>query len=286
MERKYIARLLITCPDRSGIVASVTNFLFSHGVNITALDQYSSDAEGGDFFLRLEFHTPHLDITKPALETAFQTVVADRFDMDWRLTYGAQTKQMALFVSKEEHCLMELLWRWSRGELPCDISMVVSNHPDNKESVESFGVPYHYLPVTPETKDQVEARLLELLDNKPDLIVLARYMQILSPNFVQHFPDRIINIHHSFLPAFAGADPYRQAAERGVKIIGATAHYVTAELDGGPIIEQDVARISHRHNTNDMKDLGRDLERQVLARAVRWHLDDKIIIHGNKTVIF
>ena len=281
-----IARLRITCPDKPGIVAAVTTFLANHGANITALDQYSTDPEGGVFFMRLEFHTPHMDLARPALENAFQRVIAEPFQMNWRATYAAEPRRMAILVSQQEHCLLELLWRWSRGELPCQVAMVISNYPDHKEQVESFGVPYHYVPVASETKAEAEARMLELLENKVDIIVLARYMQILSSEFVSHYPNRIINIHHSFLPAFIGADPYRQAKERGVKLIGATAHYVTADLDAGPIIEQDVARVSHRDTVVDLKDLGRDLERSVLARAVRWHLDDRIIIHVNKTVVF
>lgn len=280
------ARLLITCPDKPGIVAAVTNFLFSHNVNITALDQHSTKAEGGVFFMRLEFQTPHLDVTRDALEEAFARVVADRFNMDWRMCYACSPKRMAILVSGHEHCLMELLWRWSRGELHTDVVMVISNHPVCKEKVDAFGVPFHHIPVEKGDKAASEAQMIELMDGKVDCVVLARYMQILSPEFVSHFEGRIINIHHSFLPAFAGADPYRQAYEKGVKLIGATAHYVTAELDAGPIIEQDLARVNHRHSVKDLKDMGRDLERQVLARAVRWHLDDRIIAHGNKTVVF
>ena len=280
------ARLLITCPDKPGIVAAVSGFLFSHGANITALDQHTTDPEGGDFFMRLEFQTPHLDLTRPALEKAFADVVGERFSMQWTFAYAAQLKRTALMVSRWDHCLLELLWRWARGELPCEVAMVVSNHPDLKEAVERFGVPFHYVPVTPDTKAEAETRMLELMDGKVDLVVLARYMQIVSSGFIEPYQGRIINIHHSFLPAFVGADPYRQAYERGVKVIGATAHYVSEELDAGPIIEQDVARVSHRHSVEALKDLGRDLERQVLARAVRAHLDDRIIIDGNKTVVF
>jgi formyltetrahydrofolate deformylase len=286
MYKDTVARLRITCPDQPGIVAAVTGFLYSHGVNITALDQHSSDAEGGVFFMRLEFQTPHLDVTRPALEQAFQQVVAERFDMDWRITYGADTKRMAILVSAQEHCLMELLWRWKRGELDCQVTAVISNHPNHRESVEMFGVEYHYIPVEQDTKAEAEERMLEVLEDSADVVVLARYMQVLSGGFVSRFPERIVNIHHSFLPAFAGADPYRQAKERGVKIIGATAHYVTEELDAGPIIAQDIARVTHRHSVEDLKDIGRDLERQVLARAVRYHLDDRIIVHRNTTFIF
>lgn len=286
METQNLARLRITCPDQPGIVAAVTGFLYSHNVNITALDQHSTDAEGGTFFMRLEFQIPYLDVTRQALESAFATVVAGRFSMDWRMTYGADATRVAILVSRDDHCLMELMWRWARGELDCRVERVISNHPDHRESVERFGTPYHYIPVEDGGRAEAEARILELLADRTDLVILARYMQILSPGFVSRFRDRIINIHHSFLPAFIGADPYRQAYDKGVKLIGATAHYVTEELDRGPIIEQDVARVSHRQSVRDLKDLGRDLERQVLARAVRAHLDDRIIIFGNKTVVF
>ncbi|MGE4298886.1 MAG: formyltetrahydrofolate deformylase [Desulfovibrionaceae bacterium] len=286
MHPEATARLLISCPDLPGIVASVTGFIFTHNANITDLEQHSTDPEGGELFMRLEFQTPHLKVTKNALEEAFQRVVAERYGMQWTVSYADNIKRVAIFVSKEEHCLMELLWRWKRGELPCQIAMVVSNHPDHRESVESFGVPYHYVPVTSDNKAESEARILELLDGKIDLVVLARYMQILSPEFVARYENAIINIHHSFLPAFAGAAPYRQAHERGVKIIGATAHFVTPQLDEGPIIEQDVAKVTHRNDMQDLMDIGRDLERQVLARAVKWHLEDKVIIHGNKTIVF
>jgi formyltetrahydrofolate deformylase len=280
------ARLLITCPDRPGIVSAVTTFLFQHGANITELDQHSSDPEGGRFFLRLEFQTPQLDLTRKALNAAFGDAVGRRFGMDWKMTYAADRLRLAILVSKHDHCLLELLWRWSRAELPVDISVVISNHADLREAVERFGVPFEYVPNLPETRAGAEARMLERLDGSVDLIVLARYMRVLSGEFVARFPNRIINIHHSFLPAFAGAEPYRQAYDHGVKLIGATAHYVTAELDQGPIIEQDTARVSHRYSTGDLRQLGRDLERQVLARAVRWQVEDRIIVDGNKTVVF
>lgn len=280
------ARLLITCPDRPGIVASVSNFLYSHGANITALDQHSTDPEGGNFFMRLEFQTPHLNISKAGLEKSFAEVVAHRFDMKWRISYAQDIKRMAILVSKYDHALMELLWRWKQGQLLTHIVMVISNHPDLKDSVASFGIPYHHIAISKESKEECENNILELLDNKIDVIVLARYMQILSGKFVTSYPYKIINIHHSFLPAFIGANPYKQAYDRGVKLIGATAHYVTEELDAGPIIEQGVARVSHRHSVHDLKELGRDLERQVLARAVQWHLQDRIIVHENKTVVF
>ncbi|MDX1546016.1 MAG: formyltetrahydrofolate deformylase [Rhodothermales bacterium] len=286
MAEDTIARLLIRCPDRPGIVAAVSSFFYNHGANITALDQYSTDPEGGVFFMRVEFQTPHLDLSRPVLERTFDQAVARRYEMDWRLSYAAERQTMALLVSKYDHALLELLWRWQRGDLPAEVTMVISNHPDLREAVERFGVPYHHVPVTRETKPEAEARVLELLDGQADVIVLARYMQILTDGFVARYPNRIINIHHSFLPAFVGAAPYRQAYERGVKLIGATAHYVTAELDEGPIIEQDVIRVSHRESVETLKALGQQIERDVLARAVRWHLEDRLIVHGNKTVAF
>ena len=286
MNPETTARLLITCPDCPGIVAAVSNLLYNHGANVTALDQHSTDPEDGTFFMRLEFQTPHLDVSRTALERAFGETVAARYRMDWRIAPAADPKKMAILVSRLDHGLLELLWRCSRGELAAQTVCVISNHPDLGRSVESFGVPFHHVPVTPETKAEAEARMLELLDGQVELVVLARYMQILSEDFVARFPARIINIHHSFLPAFVGADPYRRAFERGVKLIGATAHYVTSDLDEGPIIDQDVIRVSHRHGIADLKMLGSDIERAVLARAVKWHLEDRVIVHGNKTVVF
>lgn len=280
------ARLLIQCPDRPGIVASVSNFFFNHGANITALDQHSTDPAGGDFFMRLEFQTPHLDLSRPVLERSFGDTVAARFEMDWRLSFGADVKKMAILVSKYDHALLELLWRVDREELPCQLTMVISNHPDLEGEVARFDIPYHHVPMEKGAKEEGESRMMELLGDDVDVIVLARYMQILSPAFVDRYPNRIINIHHSFLPAFVGAGPYRQAYERGVKLIGATAHYVTHELDMGPIIEQDVIRVSHRQGPDELKRLGRDIERTVLARAVRWHLEDRLLVHENKTVVF
>ncbi|MBI4806206.1 MAG: formyltetrahydrofolate deformylase [Desulfovibrio sp.] len=282
------ARLLITCPDRPGIVAAVSQFIFTHGANITQLDQHSTDPEGGTLFMRLEFQTPNLDLGREALMSAFDRVVAKPFEMRWGIYYAWPPKKLAIMVSRHEHCLMELLWRVSRGELPCSLSMVISNHPDLRHEVERFGVPFHHVPVPRDTegKQGAENAILEHLAGHADAVVLARYMQILSADFISQAPGPVINIHHSFLPAFVGSAPYHQAFDRGVKIIGATAHYVTEELDAGPIIAQDVAHVSHRHGVEDLKDLGRDLERQVLARAVKAHLEDRIIIDGNKTVVF
>ncbi|ANY67965.1 formyltetrahydrofolate deformylase [Paenibacillus algorifonticola] len=279
------ARMLISCPDRSGIVAAVSHFLYEHGANIVQSDQYTMNPEGGMFFIRFEFDLADLDKELPVLVEDFARV-ADRFDMKWHTFRASRKKRLAIFVSKEDHCLMELLWQWKAGDLDADIAMVVSNHPDMREMVEGFGIPYHHIPVTADTKAEAERKQMEVVADKADIIVLARYMQIISPKFIEQFPNRIINIHHSFLPAFVGGKPYAQAYQRGVKIIGATAHYVTEELDGGPIIEQDVQRVSHRDNVDDLKRIGRTIERVVLARAVKWHIEDRIIVHHNKTVVF
>jgi formyltetrahydrofolate deformylase len=280
------AILLVQCPDRPGIIAAISSFLFRHGANITDFDQHTSDDEGGVYFTRLEFQTDRLDLPLEDLERAFALDVARPFAMEWRLSLSSQRKRIAVLVSRHDHALHELLWSWRRGDLRADVTVVVSNHPDLRAGVESFGVPFEHVPNSRERRDEAEAEMASLLQDRADLVVLARYMQIVSAPFVARWPNRMINIHHSFLPAFAGADPYRQAYERGVKIVGATAHYVTAELDAGPIIEQDVGRVTHRHSIEDLKHLGRDLERRVLARAVRWHCEDRIIVHGNKTVVF
>ncbi|KGQ22317.1 formyltetrahydrofolate deformylase [Thermus filiformis] len=281
------ARLVITCPDRPGIVAAVSGFLFQSGANITDLQQHSTDPEGGTFFMRVAFDTAHLLLDRKAFTERFQEEVAGPFRMAWRLGLEKDRPRVALLVSRQAHALLELLWRWRTGELKAEIRLVVSNHPDHRDEVERFGIPYHHVPVEKGRKEEAEERILALLEEeKVELVVLARYMQILSPRFVERYPMRIINIHHSFLPAFAGADPYRQAYERGVKLIGATAHYVTEELDQGPIIEQDVVRVSHRHGVAELRRLGRELERAVLARAVKWHLEDRVLVHGNRTVVF
>lgn len=286
MNPETLARLLVTCPDRPGIVAAVTGFLYRHGVNITDLDQHSSDASGGTFFLRLEFQTPGLDVGRAALSEAFDEAVAKPFGMTWRLSYAIDRPRMAILVSRHDHAVLELLWRWQRGELPVDIPVVISNHPDLRTAVERFGVPFEHIPVTADSLVEVEQLLSQRLDDRADFLVLARYMRILGADFVARWPGRIINIHHSFLPAFVGAEPYRRAYERGVKLIGATAHYVTADLDQGPIIEQDTVRVTHRKDAAELKRLGADLERQVLARAVRWHVESRVIVDGNKTVVF
>lgn len=280
------ARLLVTCPDQPGIISAVSTFLYQHGANITDLDQHSSDLNGGRFFLRLEFQTEKLDCTLGALEANFSKQVADKYRMEWRLSYARDKKRMAILVSKHDHVLMELLWRTMRGNLPATIPMVISNHQELRGEVERFGIPYHYVPVSADNKAEAYASMIAMLDGQVDLIVLARYMQILTPEFVDRFPQQIINIHHSFLPAFIGANPYLQAWQRGVKLIGATSHYVTDELDQGPIIEQNVHRVSHRHSAEELKALGQDVERNVLLRAVQWHLEDRVIVDGNKTVVF
>lgn len=291
------ARLLVTCPDRSGIVAAVSGFLHQRGVNITHSDQHSTDPEGGRFFLRQEFYLPGLEGRIEELARDFAREVAANYDMKWQLVSARRKKRMAVLVSRQDHALMDLLWRVGRGEMHAEVPVVISNHPDLGRAVESFGVQFQHVHV-PEAGDAPrtrglsipEERMLEILDGQPggpvDFVVLARYMRILTPAFVKRFPQRIINIHHSFLPAFEGADPYRRASERGVKLIGATAHYVTGRLDKGPIIEQDVIRVSHRHRLDELKLLGRDIERQVLSRAVRWHLEDRVLVDGNKTIVF
>jgi formyltetrahydrofolate deformylase len=280
-----VARLLISCRDRHGIVAAVSAGIARAGANIVSSEQHSTDPEGGTFFLRMELHVEGLAAKWPELEASLGGTAAE-FEMDWSLRLAATRKRVALFVSRQDHCLLDLLWRWRRGELPMDVVTVVSNHPDLEADVRSFGVPYHHVPVSAETKPEAEARELELLQGQVDLVVLARYMQVLSGDFLRGIGAPVINIHHSFLPAFVGADPYVRAHERGVKLIGATAHYATEELDAGPIIEQDVARVSHRQDPDELALIGRDIERLVLARAVSWHLDDRVVVDGNRTVVF
>jgi formyltetrahydrofolate deformylase len=283
------ARLLISCPDQRGIVAAVSHFLFEHGANVLDADQHSTDPSGGTFFMRMEFHLDGLDLAGEELERAFAASVAERFAMEWRISYARRRKRVAVFVSREEHCLLDLLWRWRSGDLDAEIGLVVSNHRDAERDVASFGVPFVHVPLTRASKAQAEGEALAHLRGARgpfDLIVLARYMQIVSGGFLAAAGMPLINIHHSFLPAFAGADPYRRASERGVKIIGATAHYVTEELDAGPIIEQDVARVSHRDSVAELVRIGRDIERTVLARAVARHLADRVLVHENRTVVF
>jgi formyltetrahydrofolate deformylase len=278
-------RLLISCSDRPGIVAAVSQFLFERGANIVHSDQHTTDPTGGAFFMRVAFDLP--DMAGRAGELAGQfRLVADRFAMDWRLEDAGRPKRLAIFVSREAHCLLELLWQQQAGDLPAQIVQVISNHEDLRPAVEARGIPYHCIPVTADQKAAAEQQQMALLEGQADVIALARYMQILSPEFIRRWPNRIINIHHSFLPAFVGARPYDQAYRRGVKLIGATAHYVTAELDAGPIIEQDVERVDHRHGPEELRRIGRAIERVVLARALRWHIDDRVLVYGNKTVVF
>ncbi|MGE3961262.1 MAG: formyltetrahydrofolate deformylase [Dehalococcoidia bacterium] len=281
-----VLRLLVQCPDRPGIVAAVSQFLFTHGANIMQADQFSTADGSGRFFLRVEFQTEGLDCSKDELEARFGAEIAGRFEMDWRLS-GDRRKRAALLASRFDHCLLDLLWRWRRGELDVDIPLVISNHDVLRDDVATFGIPYHYLPVQQGKRAEQEAEIRALLrEHEIDVVVLARYMQILSGDFIGEYPNRIINIHHSFLPAFAGADPYGRAFDRGVKIIGATAHYATEDLDEGPIIEQDVERVSHRDSRDDLVRVGREVERSVLARAVQWHLEDRVFVHENRTVVF
>lgn len=280
------ARLLVSCPDRPGIVAAVSQFLYAHGANILDSSQHSTNPTGGEFFMRMVFQLDGLDVSRPQFERAFAEVVARPFEMDWRVAYADKRKRMAILVSKYDHALLELLWRVRSGEVEVEIPFVISNHADLKELVEGFGLLFHHVPVTKETKAEAEERVLARLEGEADFVVLARYMQILSPRFVAAYKNRIINIHHSFLPAFVGANPYKHAYERGVKLIGATAHYVTDDLDEGPIIEQDVRRVSHRESVADLVRVGREIERAVLARAVAAHVEDRVLVFGNKTVVF
>jgi len=280
-----IATLLVSCPDRRGIVAALAQLLYGHGANILDADQHT-DARAGMFFQRIRFDLSQIHTDRTALEAAIREV-AERFSMSWRLAHADRPKRVAVFVSKYDHCLYDLLLRQRAGELACEIPLIVSNHPDLKPVAEQFGVPFEVFPITPETKVAQEEREMARLETLAiDLVVLARYMQVLSPEFTAAWPARIVNIHHSFLPAFTGGKPYHQAHERGVKLIGATAHYATPDLDEGPIIDQDVARCSHRDAVADLIRKGRDLEKLVLARAVRWHLEDRILVYGNKTVVF
>ena len=280
-----IGRLLVTCPDRPGIVAGVSRCLYDHGANIVESQQYSTNPSGGTFFLLIGFHLPGLAHRMAAMQQALSQL-AGQFAMTWRMTRAADRKRIAIFVSRSDHALRELLWRTESGELNADIRMVISNHQTAEELVTGWGIPFHYVPISPDTKAAAESSELVLLKDQVDLVVLARYMQILSAGFLASFPHPIINIHHSFLPAFAGGNPHQEAAARGVKLIGATAHYVTGELDAGPIIEQDIVRVDHRCSVDDLRRMGQHVERSVLARAVGWHLDDRVIVHQNKTIVF
>ncbi len=283
MEPRY--RLVISCPDRVGIVAMVSNFISSHGGSIAEASQHSDDATSW-FFMRYEISTRNLAYSLEDLREAFSPI-AQSFKMEWRLTDSSIPKRVLLMASKQSHCLADLLYRYHSEELDCQIPCVISNHDDLRSMVEWHGIPYHHVPVDKDDKQHAFDKVVELVEEyRIDTIVLARYMQILPPELCQRYASQVINIHHSFLPSFAGAKPYHQAHERGVKLIGATCHYVTEELDAGPIIDQDVSRITHNDSAEDMVRQGRDVEKTVLARGLRWHLEDRILVHGNKTVVF
>ena len=279
-------RLLIKCPDQPGIVAEVATFLYRCGANIVESSQYTSNPNGGMFFLRMEFELPNLQREFRQLDSNFNSI-AEKFSMDYSFSYVSQLKKVAIFVSKETHCLLELLWEYQSGDLMMDIPLVISNHEEARGIVESLDIPFYYIPANKSIRKQVEQQQIKLLkEYKVDVIVLARYMQILTDDFVSQFPNQIINIHHSFLPAFIGARPYERAYARGVKIIGATSHYVTNELDEGPIIEQDIKRVDHRDTVERLKKIGSKIERSVLSRALKWHLEDRLIVDQNKTIRF
>jgi len=280
------AILLVHCPDRKGIVASVTSFLYEHSGNILGLAQHV-DPEEDRFFMRVEWNLADFRIDRDEIGDRFDAEVGRRFEMEWNLHFSDETPRMALFVSRLSHCLYDVLARWESGEWAVDLPLIVSNHDDLRPVAERFGVEYHHVSVTRDTREAGEAKQLALLrEHGIDFVVLARYMQILSEDFVDAYPNRILNIHHSFLPAFPGAGPYERAYRRGVKVIGATSHYVTVELDAGPIIEQDVIRVSHIHSVQDLMRKGRDLEKIVLARAIWHHLGRRILVYRNRTVIF
>ncbi|MCH7704583.1 MAG: formyltetrahydrofolate deformylase [Planctomycetes bacterium] len=279
------ARLLISCPDARGIIAAVAGFVAEYDGNILEADQHS-DPQHQEFFMRVEVELESFRLNRATFAQAWGSV-ADKYKMRWRVYWGNEVKRMAILVSKETHCLSDLLWRWKTGELNVEIPFVAGNHAELKDEVEPYGISFHHLPITSKTRSEQESVLSVLLNEASvDFIVLARYMQILSPKFVAGYAERIINIHHSFLPAFAGPRPYHQAYDRGVKIIGATSHYVTDVLDEGPIIAQSTLPVDHRDTVDDLSRKGRDLERVVLATAVRQHVEDKILVNQNKTVVF
>jgi formyltetrahydrofolate deformylase len=279
------AVLLISCPDQKGLVAAIAEFLLRHNANILHADQHQ-DAELKLFLMRVEWEMAGFELDPADFSAAF-TPIAERFEMTWRLALSAHKPRMAIFVSKFDHCLADLLYRYQNGELHCELPIILSNHEDTRWLADAYHIPFQHLSVHKDEKTETERLQRAILqDLRIDFIVLARYMQVLSPDFLRHYPNRIINIHHSFLPAFHGAKPYHRAFERGVKLIGATAHYVTETLDDGPIIEQDVARISHRDHLDDLIHKGADLEKVVLSHAVKWHLDNRVLVYANKTVIF
>lgn len=280
------AILIVQCPDQKGIVAAVSRFLYQYNGNILEVDQYV-DEEIGRFFMRAAWELDSFDLEKSAIPDRFQAEVADHFGMEFTLHFNFPKPRMAIFVSKLSHCLFDILGRYHGGQLEVDIPLVISNHQDLKSVVEAFGIPFFHIPVSAAQKESAEAEQLRLLEEyQVDFVVLARYMQILSGDFIQRFPNRIINIHHSFLPAFVGARPYHAAYERGVKIIGATAHYVTEELDAGPIIEQEVARVRHHNTVAELVQIGQDVEKVTLSKAIKYHVNRKVLAVRNKTVIF
>ena len=279
------ACLIVHGPDQPGLVAAVTGLITRHKANIVSLDQYSDNPEGGAFFQRVVFHRPDLTAAFEEIESDIAETL-EPYGMTWRLTDQSIPKRMAVLASTSDHCLLDLLWRHRRGELPVSIPMVISNHTNMAEDVRSFGIPFFHVPSQGPDKSAAEAEIVKLLAGNVDFVVLARYMQILSEDFIDDVAVPIINIHHSFLPAFIGAGPYRKAKERGVKLIGATSHYVTKDLDEGPIIEQDVVRVTHADSAADLQRRGADVERAVLSRAVLWHAQDRVIRHGNHTVVF
>lgn len=277
--------LLISCPDQPGIVASVSQFIFEHQGNIFQSDQHSTSLHDGTFFMRVSFTEDSFTLSEPELIDAFRPI-AHAFRMNWSIHYSRHRKRVGILVSKLDHCLTDLLWRWKSGELAMDVPCIISNHSDLESLAQMYGIPYHYFPIYKEQRKEDQMRMLDFLREKVDFLVLARYMQILEPCFVEAYSQRIINIHHSFLPAFIGANPYVQAFERGVKLIGATAHYVTDNLDEGPIISQDVIHCNHRDTVEDLVRKGRDVERRVLAEAVRLHIEDRVLVYKNKTIVF
>jgi len=281
-----IGRLIVKCSDKPGIVSAISHFLYERNANIIESSQYSSDPEGGTFFIRIEFHLNDLINKRTDLEKDFEPL-AEKFEMDHFFSYANHIKRSAIFVSKETHCLLELLWEWQSGDLETEIALVISNHETARQTVESLGIPFYYIPANKDIRKEVEAKQIKLIEEYDiDLIILARYMQILTPYFVSRYASQIINIHHSFLPAFIGANPYERAFKRGVKLIGATSHYVTNDLDEGPIIEQDIERVDHRDSVSELKKTGKQVERRVLAKAVKWHLQDRILVMNNTTIVF
>ncbi len=279
------AVLLVSCPDQKGLVAKIANFIYANGGNVIHADQHT-DSVAGLFLTRIEWELEGFHLPREVIAPAFQAI-AQPLEATWRLHFSDTISRMAIWVSKQDHCLYDLLWRHKAQEFPAIIPLIISNHPNLGEIATQFGIDYHYLPITKETKLEQETKQLALLEEYAiDVVVLAKYMQVISEDFINQFSKPIINIHHSFLPAFVGASPYQQAYDRGVKIIGATGHYVTKELDAGPIIEQDVVRVSHRDQVVDLVRKGKDLERVVLARAVRSHLKNRVLVYGNRTVVF